>query len=211
MTALMPVSTSPRYEPPAAPVQIHKLLLGALLCCAVATARPEQSEFKLAPWPHALTTPRFELRSVDDQPRTLASFAGSVVVVYFGFLSCPDLCPATLLKLSHAMRQLGPTRRPVIVLFITLDPTHDKPAALKAYVRAFDPRIVALTGSTAAINEAAAAFFVQHSRVNVGGRDTIDHSTGVFLLDAQGRLQAVGSTESSIDDFVHDLRLLAAH
>jgi protein SCO1/2 len=140
----------------------------------------------------------------------MASFAGEVVVVYFGFLSCPDLCPATLLKLSRAMKELGPTRRPVAVLFVTLDPEHDSPQALKAYVRAFDPRFIALTGSSAAVNRAAAAFFVQHARIANAGRETIDHSTGLFLLDTRGQLRAVGSTQSKIEDLVHDLRLLTA-
>lgn len=140
----------------------------------------------------------------------MASFAGQVVVVYFGFLSCPDLCPTTLLKLGRAMKELGPTPRPVTVLFVTLDPEHDSPPALKTYVHAFDPRFIALTGSTAAVNQAAASFFVQHARVTVDGRTTIDHSTGLFLLDARGQLRAVGSTESKIEDLVHDLRLLTA-
>jgi protein SCO1 len=135
---------------------------------------------------------------------------GSVVVVYFGFLSCPDECPTTLLKLSSVMKQLEPTGRPVTVLFVTLDPQHDSPQALKAYVRAFDPRFIALTGSSAAVNSAAAAFFVQHARITRAGRETIDHSTGLFLLDARGRLRAVGSTQSKIEDLVHDLRQLAA-
>jgi protein SCO1/2 len=185
------------------------LLLVMLLACNGINCA-EQPTFKLAPWPHEVATPRFELQDADGHPRTLASFTGSVVVVYFGFLSCPDQCPATLLKLSRAMRELGPTRRLVTVLFITLDPEHDSPQALKAYVRAFDPRFIALTGTSAAVNEAATAFFVQHARIARAGHETIDHSTGLFLLDATGRLRSVGSTESKIDDVVHDLQVLAA-
>jgi protein SCO1/2 len=108
------------------------------------------------------------------------------------------------------MKELGPARRSVAVLFVTLDPEHDSPHALKAYVRGFDPRFIGLTGSSSAVNEAAAAFFVQHARITRAGQDTIDHSTGLFLLDARGRLRAVGSTESKIDDLVHDLRVLTA-
>ena len=185
------------------------LTLGTLLVYT-GTAQAQNRDFKLAPWPYQVATPQFELKDVSGQPRTVTSFAGSVVMVYFGFLSCPDQCPATLLKLARAVRELGPTRRPISILFITLDPEHDSPKALDAYVHAFDPRIVALTGSTQAVNRAAAAFFVQHARVNSSGNETIDHSTGVFLLNAQGQLQAVGSTQSSIADFVHDLRVLSS-
>jgi protein SCO1/2 len=168
----------------------------------------EQPAFRLAPWPNQVATPRFELQDVDGHARTLASFSGGVVVVYFGFMSCPDLCPATLFELSRAIKDLGATRRPVTVLFVTLDPEHDSPRALKAYVRKFDPRFIALTGSSAAVNRAAAAFFVQFAHVTTAGRDTIDHSTGLFLVDVQGRLRAVGSTRSRLEDLVHDLRLL---
>jgi protein SCO1/2 len=185
------------------------LLLAMLLACnGIAVANPP--DFRLAPWPHEVATPRFELQDADGHPRTLASFAGSVVVVYFGFTSCPDQCPATLLKLARVMKELGPTRRQVTVLFVTLDPEHDSPQALKAYVRAFDPRFIPLTGSSEALNRAAAAFFVQHARITRGDRVTIDHSTGLFLLDGRGRLRAVGSTQSKIEDLVHDLRLLMA-
>lgn len=166
--------------------------------------------FRLAPWPHEISIPHFELRDVDGHARTLASFRGSVVVVYFGFLSCPDLCPATLLKLSRVMKELGPTHPSVTVLFITLDPEHDSPQALKEYVTAFDPSFVALTGNSAAIDEAAAAFFVQHSRVKTAAGETIDHSTGLFLLDSSGQLRAVGSMQSRIQDLVHDLQVLVA-
>jgi protein SCO1/2 len=132
------------------------------------------------------------------------------VVVYFGFLGCPDMCPATLLKLSVALKKLGKTARPIKVLFVTLDPEHDSPKALAAYVRAFDPRIVALTGSKAQVDVAAAAFFVQHAEVTIDGHRTIDHSTGLFLLDDRGQLRAVGSTQSTPEDLAHDLGLLAA-
>jgi len=72
-------------------------LVLAAIAAASGLARAEPA-LKLAPWPHEVATPKFELRDVDGQSHTLASYSGSVVVVYFGFLSCPDLCPATLLK-----------------------------------------------------------------------------------------------------------------
>ncbi len=190
-------------------VAAGRSILAVLLACA-GTAQSQDRGLKLAPWPHQVATPQFELRDVNGRPRTVTSFAGSVVVIYFGFLSCPDQCPATLLKLARALKELGPTRRPISILFVTLDPEHDSPKALDEYVHTFDPRIIALTGSTPEIDRAAAAFFVQHARVKTGGYETIDHSTGVFLLNAHGQLQAVGSTQSSVADFVHDLRVLSS-
>src|SRR5262245_46718965 len=87
-------------------------LLLTLLIVFTAAAFANQPEFRLAPWPHEVATPRFELQDADGHPRTVASYAGDVVVVYFGFLSCPDQCPATLFKLAQVMKGLGPTRRP---------------------------------------------------------------------------------------------------
>jgi protein SCO1/2 len=183
-------------------------LLALLLAC-VGIADAQEGAFRLAPWPGQVAAPRFELQDTEGKSRTLASFAGSVVVVYFGFLSCPDECPTTLVKLASVMKQLDPADRPVTVLFITLDPEHDSPRSLKQYVRAFDPRFIGLTGSSAAVNQAAKSFFVQHARITRDGHQTIDHSTGLFLFGADGRLRAVGSTESTTEDLAHDLRLLA--
>ncbi|GAC1455565.1 MAG: SCO family protein [Steroidobacteraceae bacterium] len=141
--------------------------------------------------------------------RTLTDFRGSVAVVYFGFLSCPDLCPMTMSRLALALKHLGTPPVPVRVLFITLDPQRDPPAALDAYTRAFGPQFSALTGSPAMIDAAAAAFFVEHARVGAGDSATIDHSTGIFVLDRQARLRLVGSADASADDLAHDLGLLA--
>lgn len=202
--ALLPARRSQRHA------RGTSLLLMMMMLACSGLAGAKEPAFRLAPWPHEVATPRFELQDTDGHSRTLESFAGSVVVVYFGFLACPDECPTALLELASVMKQLEPTRRPVTVLFVTLDPEHDSPQKLEAYVRAFDPRFIGLTGSSAAVNSAAAAFFVQHARITRAGRETIDHSTGLFLLDARGRLRVVGSTRSKIEDLVHDLRLLAA-
>lgn len=187
----------------------------AMLVLASSGAHPAEESssaaaFRLTPWPAQVVTPRIELADVDAHRRTLANFRGSVVVVYFGFVSCPDQCPAVLFKLSQAMKKLGATRRHIRVLFVTLDPEHDSALALKGYVHAFDPEFVALTGSSAMVNKAADAFFVQYARVTRNGGETIDHSSGLFLLDARGRLRVVGTAESTVDDLVHDMRLLAA-
>lgn len=188
---------------------VMALMFASSSVCPAEESLPPQA-FRLPPWPNGVATPHIDLLDVDGHKRTLASFRGSVVVLYFGFVSCPDLCPATLLKLSLAMKELGPTRHSVKVLFVTLNPEQDSARALKAYVQAFDPRFVALTGSSAMVNKAAAAFFVQHARVSAGGHETIDHSGGIFLLDPHGELRVVGSPESTVEDIVHDMRSLAA-
>jgi len=168
------------------------------------------SDFRLAAWPRRADSPDFKLVDFDGQPRTLADYRGHVVLVFFGFLRCPDVCPAELFKLSLVMKQLGPAREHVQVLFVTLDPERDTGKLLKGYVTAFDPHFVGLTGTTAQIDQAAGSFYVEYARVGAGDDYTIDHSTSTFVLDAGGRLRLVGAMNASVGDYAHDLAALAA-
>jgi protein SCO1/2 len=168
------------------------------------------ADYRLAAWPPHAESPQFNLKEADGGPRSLADFRGRVVVVFFGFVHCPDACPTELFKLALVMKQLGALRERIQVLFITLDPERDTPAVLESYVSAFDPRIVALTGTTAQIDAAAASFFVQYARVGSGTDYTIDHSTSTYVIDVAGRLRLVGGLKTSIGDYAHDLSALAA-
>ncbi|HEY8051415.1 MAG TPA: SCO family protein [Steroidobacteraceae bacterium] len=181
----------------------------AAFMCHPASTRAQSPAFRLAPWPAQVATPAIRLSDTQGHARTLADFRGSVTVVYFGFLSCPDLCPMTMSRLALALKHIGTQPVPIRVLFITLDPERDSPASLDAYTHAFGPQFSALTGSTAMIDAAAAAFFVEHARVGEGSSATIDHSTGIFVLDPKGRLRVVGAADSTAEDLAHDLKLLA--
>lgn len=176
-----------------------------------ATAVPSvPADFRLAVWPQGTESPVLRLVDFAGRPRELADYRGRVLVIFFGFVRCPDACPAELFKLALAMKRLGPLSEHVQVLFVTLDPERDTPQVLKSYLSAFDPRFVGLTGSTADIDRAAASFYVEYARVGRGADYSIDHSTSTFVLDAHGRLRLVGTLETSIEDWVHDLSLVAA-
>jgi protein SCO1 len=168
------------------------------------------ADFRLAPWPQHAAAPRLRLLDFDGRPRQLADYRGRVLVIFFGFVRCPDACPAELFKLALAMKRLGPLSEHVQVLFVTLDPERDTPQVLKGYLTAFDPRFVGLTGTTADIDRAATSFYVEYARVGRGADYSIDHSTSTFVLDARGRLRLVGTLETSVEDWVHDLGLVAA-
>ena len=174
----------------------------------VSRAAPAPVAFKLAPWPQAAHSPSFRLRDADGAPRTLQDYRGKVVVVFFGFLRCPGLCSAEMHKLTVVMKQLGERAAHVQVLFITLDPQHDSPKLLKSYLRAFDPRFIGLTGTTAQINQATSSFQVQYTRVPQGADYTIAHSTATLIIDASGRLRLVSAADSPVADLVHDLAIL---
>jgi protein SCO1/2 len=170
---------------------------------------PPPADFRLAVWPQRAESPALRLLDFDGRPRQLADYRGRVLVIFFGFVRCPDACPAELFKLALAMKRMGPLSEHVQVLFVTLDPERDTPQVLKSYVTAFDPRFVGLTGGAADIDRAAMSFYVEYARVGRGADYSIDHSTSSFVLDAHGRLRLVGTLDTTVEDWVHDLRRVA--
>jgi protein SCO1 len=187
-------------------------LCAAILTGVSAAAPPAQTsqQDRLAVWPQGAGSPTFDLVDTEGIPRTLRDYRGHIVLVFFGFLQCPDACPAGLFKLALVMKQLGQVAAQVQVLFVTLDPERDTPPSLKGYVSAFDPRFIGLTGTPAQVDQAATGFNVQYARVPSGADYTIDHSTGIFVFDGAGQLRLVGATSSPVADFVHDITALAA-
>ncbi len=119
----------------------------------------------------------------------LATLRGKLVLLYFGFLSCPDICPTDLQAIGQAIRSLGADGERVQPVFVTLDPARDTLAALRGYVASFHPRFIALTGSEAEIRKVATDFKVFFEKVPVPGAGTytIDHAAFTFLLDRQGK------------------------
>jgi protein SCO1 len=168
------------------------------------------AEYRLAVWPPHAVSPQLNLVDQDGVPRSLADYRGRIVVVFFGFVHCPDACPTELFKLALVMKQLGKVSDRVQVVFVTLDPERDTPALLKSYVSSFDPGFIALTGTNAQIDAAAASFYVQYARVGTGADYSIDHSTSTYVIDAAGRLRLIGGMKTTAGDYAHDLSSLAA-
>jgi protein SCO1/2 len=181
---------------------------GATAADAATAAAGSEDAYRLAVWPERLDSPRFALVDGDGTARTLADYRGRIVIVYFGFLRCPDACPTELLKLAQVVKRLGAPGDQVQVLFITLDPERDTPSELNAYVHAFDPRFVALTGTSGAIDAAANSFNVPYARVPLGNDYTISHTSATFIFDRSGRLRLIGASVTPIAYFVHDLERL---
>jgi protein SCO1 len=141
----------------------------------------------------------FQLTGSDGAPHELAEFRGKVVALYFGYTRCPDVCPLTMATLAESVRLLGEDGKRVQVIFVTVDPKHDKPAVLAQYVRSFHDGFLGLYGDAATTARTTAEFKVE------GGEH---HSTPVFLLDPGGRLRLVAHPEASAESIAHDLRLL---
>ena len=122
----------------------------------------------------------------------------------------PDVCPTTLAELAEAMKQLGPDAERVQVLFVTVDPERDTQELLAQYVPAFDARFVGLYGDAAATERVAKEFKIIYQKQPgaTPGCYTMDHSTGTFMFDPQGRLRVYVSHGQGPDVFAHDLREL---
>lgn len=132
----------------------------------------------------------FTLTDPAGRSRSLASFRGKVVVLYFGFTFCPDVCPTDLLQVARALYLLGKNAKAVQVLFVTLDPDRDTPKLLAQYTRAFDKRILALRGTEAETRAIARAYKIYSARApQPGGGYTIDHSAYTLLLDREGHFR----------------------
>jgi protein SCO1/2 len=153
-----------------------------------------------------------ELTDHTGAKRTLADWKGKVVVLFFGFTQCPDVCPTTLATMADVMKRLGPDADRVQVLFVTVDPERDTQAVLAPYVTAFDPRFVGLYGDKAATAKAAREFKVFYQKVpgRTEGTYGIDHTAASYVIDAQGRLRLYVRHQQTAEDVAADLKVLLA-
>lgn len=151
----------------------------------------------------------FALTDHTGKPRTLADFRGKVVVVFFGYTHCPDVCPTTLAELKQVMGKLGADADRVQVLFITLDPERDTPKVLAQYVPAFDPRFLGLYGDAETTAKTAREFkvFFEKRDGAAPGSYTLDHTAASYAFDPAGRLRLYVKYDQ-IATLVDDIRTL---
>lgn len=177
-----------------------------------ATPQPALRAVKLFPQPREL--PPYALQQSDGTQLVPGELHGHWTLVFIGFTFCPDVCPTTLARLAQAQKQweaLPESTRPR-VLFVSVDPERDTPAALATYTRFFDPRIVGLTGSPALIQGVARNFKVRYAKVARDAGDpklyAVDHSAGLYLLGPDSRFikkYGYGTPAQAIADELRDL------
>lgn len=149
----------------------------------------------------------FEL--VDQTGRTVRDedFRGRWQLVFFGFTSCPDVCPTTLANMTAALEELGPDADKLQPLLISVDPERDTPPVLRAYLTPFDPRILGLTGTPERVEAAIRRFGVYAAKRPLeGGNYTMDHSTVVYLMDPKGEYAANFSPQTPTDEMTKEIR-----
>lgn len=153
----------------------------------------------------------FALTDMNGTPRTLADYRGKAVMLYFGFVQCPDVCPTALTRAAEVLQLIGPQAAArVQLLFVTVDPERDTPALLREYMGAFDPTFMALTGTLEEIKTAADAFRVYYRKVPTGSTYTMDHTALTYLFDPQGKVRVALRHEQTAADYAADVQRVLA-
>jgi protein SCO1 len=184
------------------------LLLLLLVCLVLAhCTKPQFNNIDISGSDYARD---FTLTDAAGARRALADYRGKVVVLFFGYTHCPDVCPTTLAQLAQARRLLGPDAGRVQVLFVTLDPERDTPQLMGRYVAAFDPTFVGLTGTGAQIEGTAREFKLFFQKVAGSTPDsyTLDHTSGSFVFDPQGHVRLYVRDGTPADQIASDLKRL---
>ncbi|MYM88215.1 redoxin domain-containing protein [Rugamonas sp. FT82W] len=154
----------------------------------------------------------FALTDHNGKPRTLADFKGKVVLMFFGYTQCPDVCPTTMAEMSAAMKELGPQAEQVQVLFVTVDPERDTQQLLAEYVPAFDKRFLGLYGTAEQTAAVGKEFKVYYAKVpgKTPGSYSMDHTAASYVFDKQGKIRLLVRAGQGPAPIVHDLKLLLA-
>jgi protein SCO1/2 len=155
----------------------------------------------------------FSLKGVGNQTVTQASLKDKTALVFFGYASCPDICPTTMAQLTEVIAKLGNDAQDVRILFISVDPHRDKPDILQAYVDAFNKNAVCLTGSESEVAALARRYRVAYQIEKPKPGDNpetydVTHSRGVFIFDRFGKARLLASDTEAIDTVTVDLRRL---
>ncbi len=181
----------------------------ALACVLNGCGQPAAPKFQLTDVTGANFGKSLALTDHTGKPRTLVDFQGKIVVVFFGFTQCPDVCPTTLAEMAKVVKELGAEGGKVQVLFVSVDPERDTRELLKQYVTAFHPSFLGMVGDAEATARTAKEFKVYvQKQPTKGGGYSVDHSAGTFILDQQGRLRLFAQYGAGAQVLLNDIRVL---
>ncbi|MBM0105648.1 SCO family protein [Steroidobacter sp. S1-65] len=188
-------------------MSIGSAIAAALLwsICAVAADRPA---LKAGVFEPPRPAPELSLEASTGGTLSLADYRDKVVLLGFGFTSCPEVCPTTLAVLAQARKRLGAQADQVQVVYVTVDPQRDTAERMRAYLKGFDPTFLGGTGTPAQLEAVRKNYGVMAERKNIGNSYTVGHSSSVYLIDRKGLLRAMMPYGRLPDDYVHDLRVL---
>lgn len=156
--------------------------------------------------------PDLEFTLTSDQGRSVraADYRGDIILLYFGYTHCPDVCPTTMARLASVTQRLGKAADRVRILFVSVDPARDTPTLMQRYVSAFDSHAVGLTGSGDAIEALAKRYRVayQEEKGDAHGNYEVTHSSGVYIFDKDGHARLLATPDDSVEAITHDVRQL---
>lgn len=152
----------------------------------------------------------FALTDHNGKPRTLADFKGKVVLLFFGFTQCPDICPTTMSEMAAVLKLLGEDAKDVQVLFVTVDPARDTQKLLSEYVPAFDPSFLGLYGDDAATRKVGQEFKVFFAKAPGATADSysMDHQAGSYVFDKTGKIRLFIRHDKGAAPLAQDLKQL---
>jgi len=194
----------------------RRLFAGVTLCVAfcsfalVTACSPDKPKFNAIDVTGANYAKGFALQDHTGQERKLTDFKGKVVVVFFGYTQCPDVCPTTMTELVEVKRLLGANGDKLQAVFITVDPARDTAELLNAYVSNFDPGFVALIPTPEQLVEVAKEFKIYYKKVD--GKTptsyTMEHSAGSYIFDGQGQVRLFSRYGSGAQAIAQDIAVL---
>lgn len=194
-------------------MKTRRFALAAVAALALAgcqKADPAKPAFKGIDLTGAEYARTLNLTDQDGRARSLADFKGKVLVVFFGYTQCPDVCPTTMAEVAEVKRSLGADGDKVQGIFVTIDPERDTGQLLKAYMASFDPSFVALRGSAEQTQAAAKEFKVFFAKVpgKTPETYTMDHTAASFIFDTEGRVRVYARYGSGAQPLADDIKLL---
>jgi protein SCO1/2 len=189
-------------------LQTRRTVVLAGAAAVLAACQPTPAPFKSIDITGAAYAQGFNLPDAQGVMRSLAEFKGKVVLVFFGFAQCPDVCPTALGRANEVRRLLGADGDKVQVVFITVDPERDTPEVLREYMKAYDPSFIALRGNAEQLAATAKEFKVFFQKVPTTSSYTMDHTAVTYAFDPKGRVRLALRHEQSAADVAADLKML---
>jgi len=195
--------------------RVFQVGLGLLVLIGVVTAAvlylPKKEIFHGTLYEPALAAPEIELARDNGSNFRLSEMRGNVVLLFFGYTSCPDVCPTTLSELRKVDEELGSKAGQIKVAFVTVDPQRDTPEKIQQYVSVFNPSFIGLSGSQAELEPVWKDYGVYREvdqEISSASGYLVTHSARLYVIDQDGNLRLSYSYGTPIEDIVHDLKIL---
>jgi protein SCO1 len=185
------------------------IIAGVLLMSAFVLTRPHTFRGSVIEPP--IPAPPIVLEDGRGATFRLSDHEGSLVLIFFGYTACPDVCPVSLSEMKQIQRRLGNRADNVRFVMITVDPDRDTPEKTAQYVASFDPSFIGLSGTTEALDPVWKAYGVYHEKRETGSAAgyLVDHSSFMYVIDKAGNLRETFSFGTPVNDIVEDLRYLS--